>query len=183
MVFAIRSWKSHLEEGRKGTPDFPMLQYEVLGFFLLFHAHFSNLNSSLMSSAFPFSVQYVGFHTCSSLQGQILNSREWVQMAHPFWQSWFIIRIKANLCFKMFSLVVPQLPRNLFLLVSGEADPLLFLWHIGFLVAVVLAMVWRPVSWWSCSATGVFFVLSGIFLCFPLGFYIFFFGLFFWYYH
>lgn len=85
-------------------------------FFLLFHAHFSHLNSSLMSSAFSSSVHMWVFTCAHYFKDKSLNSREWVQMAHPFWQSWFIIRIKASLCFKMFPLLLPQLPRDLFLL-------------------------------------------------------------------
>lgn len=57
------------------------------GFFLLFHAHFSNLNSSLMSSAFPSSVHMWVFTRAHHFKDKSLNGREWVQMAHPFWQS------------------------------------------------------------------------------------------------
>lgn len=53
-------------------------------YFLLFHTHSSYLNSSLMPSAFPFSVHLWVFAHAHHFKDKFLNSREWVQMTHPF---------------------------------------------------------------------------------------------------
>lgn len=89
----------------------------VLLFFffpLLFHAHFFNLNSSLMSSASPFSAHLWVFTYAHHLKDRPLRSREWVQVSHPFWRCRYIIRIKAEFHFKMFLLLLPQLASDFF---------------------------------------------------------------------
>lgn len=141
MVLAIWSQKSHLEQVRKGTPDFPVLEYDaVLVFSLLFHAHFSYLNSSLMSPTFPFSVHMWVFTHAYHFKDKFLN----LQGMGPNGSSILVKLIyhqdQSNSLLQ--DIFLGGFPGTCFSsLVSGEADPVLFLWYLVFLIAVVLSMV------------------------------------------